>query len=120
MQPTAGIERSLTRRTCIAGVQIFLNRQLMAAASAQDGPFKPLILPPSGGRVMGERFMTLITRKVSTTTRKLDGDDIDSGMIVPASSLRIHFNARYLDAEYIPYYMGHNITSSDPETISVK
>ena len=94
--PAPGIESCPAVWAYVAAIHVLLNRQFMAAGTAQDGVDVPVGAGPHLDQVISEGFVAVLAGVIVATAGHLDGDDVERRMIVDASGLRIDLYAMHL------------------------
>lgn len=87
--------------TAIAAVHVFLNRKLMPADSAQNGSSAPLETRPHADGMTGESFVAILAGIINTAAGHLDRDDVELGVVMDASCLRVDLHASNLGARLV-------------------
>ena len=118
MPGAAGVELPAATRTNGSGAEIFTNRELIAARTAQNGLLIKLLLRPARHGVICAFVVTLITWKPFATAGKLDRNDVVKRLMMGAARFTIDFDA--IDFDAVNFYAfrsrGHTITRNDAMT----
>jgi hypothetical protein len=88
-----GIELCPTGRAFVGAVQIFSNGHGRSTNTTQYGYFIALAERPSFNGMAGQRIVTVLAGIVDQAALHLDGDDIQSRVIVNAARLGIDLDA---------------------------
>ena len=95
MISATGIERRPTSRAFVRAAQIFADGHLRAAGSAKDGGLIPLSGRPNFRRMAGQFVMAIPAGVVGPAASHLDGDDIQTAMVVRAARFSVERDAAY-------------------------
>jgi len=118
MPGAAGVELPAATRTNGSGAEIFTNRELIAARTAQNGLLIKLLLRPARCGVICAFVVTLIAWKPFAAAGKLDRDDVVRRVIMRAARFKIDIDAVDFDAVDFHAFRsrGHTSTSNDAMT----
>ena len=97
MLAAAGIQWGAAMSACVAARHVLVDRHLISANAAEHCPLSPFLQRPDldrmAGRIAGQGLVTLFAGKIDTAALHLDSDNIESGSIVHAASLRIQIDS---------------------------
>lgn len=77
---------------------VLIHGQFTVASSAKDRFFIELPLWPDGGIAASRFLMAFVAWIVRVATMKLDGDDVELGMIVNTTGLAVYYVSFYFMA----------------------
>ena len=92
MATAARIERGSAGRASRIRLQVIANGQFSLTRSTEDGTLVPFAARPHHNGVAGERDVAILASIIKAAALHLDGHDVQSGAVVRAASLRIHFD----------------------------